>query len=83
MKKLLAIKYNIKDLGKVKIIIKWQITRVKAVGIMKFNQMTFVRDLVIKKRFIDYNANIILIKTRSVFKILDLKNYDEITLQKY
>lgn len=37
IKKLLANKYNMKNLGKVKIIIKWQVTRDKVMHIIKID----------------------------------------------
>lgn len=47
LKKLLAIKYNIKNLDKVKTIIEWQVIRDIATWIMKINHSAFIRDLVI------------------------------------
>lgn len=77
MKKLLTNKYNLKNLGKVKIIIRWQVTRDMAASIMKINQSSFVRDLIIEEKLTDYNANIIPMKAKSVIKISDPKDYNE------
>lgn len=44
-----------KDLEKVKSsIIRWQLTQDLVLGTMKIDQSAFIRDLVIKKSFIDY-----------------------------
>lgn len=83
IKKLLANKYNMKNLGKVKIIIKWQVTRDKAMHIIKIDQSVFIRNLVIKKRLIKYNFNIILIKAELFIKILESDNYNKIDLHIY
>ena len=64
------------NLGKIKMIIKWQVTRNIAVSSIKIDQSVFVRDLIIKKKLIAYNVNIILIKPKSTNKMLDLKYYN-------
>lgn len=50
---------------------------------MKIDQLVFIRDLVIKEELMEYNANIILIKTRSAIKILDPDDHNEADLYKY
>lgn len=71
------------NLGKIKMIIKWQVTRNIAVSSIKIDQSVFVRDLIIKKKLIAYNVNIILIKPKSTNKMLDLKYYNWINIQEY
>lgn len=51
--------------------------------IMKIDQSIFVRDLIIKEKFTDCNANVISIKAGSAIKISDLENYNKTDLQKY
>lgn len=52
------------------------------VYIIKIDQLVFIKDLVIKNGFTNYKANIILMKAKSAIKILDLKDYEDIKLQK-
>lgn len=80
---MLTNKYNIKDLGKVKTIIGWQIIRDIAASTMKIDQSAFVKDFVIKKNSQIALPNIIPIKTGSAMKMSDPKDYNEIDLQKY
>lgn len=49
---------------------------------IKINQSAFVKNFVIKKKLIDYNANIILIKAILAIEILDTKNCSKTDLQK-
>lgn len=72
-----------KDLGKVKTIIKWQITRDLVLGIIKIDQVIFIRNLVIEEDFINCNTTVILMKTNSVIDMLDVNDYKEIKLYKY
>lgn len=62
LKELLAKEYEMKDLGEVKTIIGWQITRDTATGTMKLDQSAFIRDLVIEEGPTDYNAKVIPVK---------------------
>lgn len=59
---MLVNKYNIKNLNKVKIIIRWQMIREIVINIMKINQLVFIKNVIIKKKLINCNANIISIK---------------------
>lgn len=45
--------------------------------------MAFIKDLIIKKRFINYNVNIINIKTSFFIKIIKLNNYKRAKLYSY
>lgn len=82
LKLLLTKKYNTKNLGKVKTIIRQQITRNSTIGTIKINQLAFIRNLVIKKNITNYNTLVILVKARLSIKIVDLNNYKEIKLYK-
>lgn len=62
LKKLLAKEYKMKDLRKVRTIIGWQIIKDTIVCIMKINLSAFLKDLVIKIGYTQYNANIIPIE---------------------
>lgn len=83
LKNMLEKEYKIKNLGKVKTIIGWQIIRDAATHTIKIDQLAFIRDLVIEEGLTEYNTNVILIKTRSAIEMLDPDNYDEIDLYKY
>lgn len=83
IKKLLANKYNMKALDKVKTIIRWQATKNMAASTMKIDQSAFVKDFVIEKRLINCNTNFILIKARLAIKISNLKDYNKTHLQEY
>lgn len=83
LKKLLAKEYNIKDLGKVKTIIGWQITRDTGTHTMKIHQSAFIRDLVIEKGFTECNANIIPMKAGSAIEMLEPEDYDKADLHTY
>lgn len=83
LKDVLEIKYKMKNLGKVNMIIKWQITRDTAMRIMKINHSAFIKDLVIKKRLEECNANVIPMKAGSIIEMLNFKDYDKTDLHKY
>lgn len=83
LKKLLAKKYNMKNLGKVKIIIRCQITRNTKTHIIKIDLLALIRDLVIEKKFIKCNLNIIPIKSESAIEILKLEDYNKTYLYIY
>lgn len=48
--------YNVKDLGEVKAIIGWQITRNLNAGTLKIDQSAFIRDLLESENTTDCNA---------------------------
>ena len=51
-----------------------------AVYIIIINQSAFIRNLVIKKGLIEYNTNVILIKTGSIIEITKLYDYKKTKL---
>lgn len=83
LKDMLAKRYEIKDLGKVKTIIGWQITRNAATHMMKIDQSAFIKKLVFKEKLTKCNANIIPIKAGSAIEVLNPDNYDKINLHRY
>lgn len=83
LKKFLVKKYDTNNLKEVKTIIGWQINRDTTAGTMKIYPSAFLRDLVIKKRLTNCNANIIPIKVGSSIKMRDLKVNKEADLCKY
>lgn len=50
---------------------------------MKIDQLIFIRDLVIKKGFINYNTTVILIKTGLEINMSDVNDYKKTKLYKY
>ena len=82
LKRLLSNEYDIKDFGKRKTIIDWQITRDPATRTMKLDQSTFIQNLVIEKNLSNYNANLVLIKANSAINMPKVKNYEEKNLHK-
>ena len=83
LKQLLAKKYNMKNIGKVKTIIGSQITRDFAMGTMKIDQSAFIRNLVIKEDLTNCNTSIILIKAGLSIKMLDLDDNKETDFHEY
>ena len=80
LKQLLANKYNMKNLDKVKTIIWWQVTKNIKAGTMMINQSAFVKDFIIEKRLIECNTNIIPMKAGLAIKMSDLENYNKIDI---
>lgn len=78
LKKLHGKEYKEKNLEKVKIMISQQITRDSAIFIINNHQLEIIKDFVMKKKLLNYNINIIPIKTILVIKITCLKNYKKI-----
>lgn len=74
LKKVLGKKYEINNLGELKTINGWQITRDPAMQTMKINYSTFIRDFIIKKEFTNCNANILSMKRGSAIEINDSKD---------
>lgn len=54
-----------------------------ATSIMKINQLVFIKDPIIKKQLIDYNANVISMKTGLAIKMIYPNNYKETKFYKY
>lgn len=69
-----------KNLGDIKTIIAWQITKNTSARNIKLNQLTFIQNLVTEKELIDCNANVILIKARSAIEIIKTNDYKKTNL---
>lgn len=82
-KKRLSKEYEMKNLGNIKTIIGWQITRDPIMHTMNIDLSIFIRDLVIEKRLIDCNANVTPMKVRSAIEITDPEGYKETELREY
>lgn len=76
-------KYKLKDLGEVKTIIKWQITRDLGSNTMKINYSAFICDLFIDENFFDCNANVVSIKASFVIDMTETDAYKEEDLHTY
>lgn len=72
-----------KDPGKVKTTIGWQITRDPASSTMKIDQSAFIRDLVMDEDLSDYNANVVPIKAGSAIDMSDVDAYEQENLHTY
>ena len=83
LKDMLAKKYKMKDLSKVKTIIRWQITRDIATHMMNIDQSAFIRDLVIEEELTECKANVIPMKAGSAIEMLDPDDYNETNLHGY
>lgn len=83
LKKSFTKEHDTKDLGKVKIIIGWQINQDTASGTMKISQSAFIQDLIIEEELTECNANVILMKASSVMEMTEPKDYEEANLRTY
>lgn len=77
MKASLFSEYDVKDLGEVKTIIGWQITRDLTRQTMKIDQSAFIRDLVIEEGLDDFNTNVVPMKAGSSIHMSDADAYEE------
>lgn len=66
-----------KDLEKVKTIIRWQINQDNTLETIKISQLIFIQDFVIEQKLTKCNVNMIPIKTGSAIKMTELENYKE------
>lgn len=83
LKKNLVIKYKIKDLEEIKIIISWQIKRDLVIKTIKVSQSGYIKDFLKEENFITCNTLSISIKTGSTIKINKPDDYNEANLIKY
>lgn len=83
LKEALSKEYDVKDLGEVKTIIGWQITRNPATQTMKIDQSAFIRDLVTEENFSDCNADVVPMKSGSAIDMTDVDDYEEQDLHTY
>lgn len=71
LKQFLVEEYNKKDFGEVKTIIEQQIKWDTIVSTLKIHQSAFMQDLVIEKKYNNYNTNVIPMKPGLFIEILD------------
>lgn len=83
LKKLMATKYNIKNLSEVKTIIGWQVTKDMARRIIKINQTAFIKDLVIEEGLTNCNTNVIPMKAKSAIEMSKPNNYNKTNIHTY
>lgn len=67
--------FNIKDLGKVKTIIKWEITQDFQAGIFKVDKKSYIHNLLEAKRKCLYHQTVFLIKIGYVFFLNQAEDY--------
>ena len=77
------VEYNVKDLGEVKTIIGWQVTRDLVAGTLKIDQSAFVRDLLEEEDIVDCSSVSIPMKAGSVIEMNDVDDYEETDLKAY
>ena len=83
VKRELGKEYNVKDLGEVKTIIGWQITRNPSTQTLKIDQSSFIRDLVIEENLTNCNSNIIPMKAGSAIEMIKHDDYEDIEIKPY
>lgn len=74
--------YNVKDLGEVKYIIGWQVTRNHELSTLKIDQSAFIRNLVEEEDMRDCNAVTTPMKTGNFIEMQD-DDYEEVDLKVY
>ncbi len=83
LKKSLSKEYDTKDLGEVKTIIGWHISRDNASRTMKIDHSVFIRDFVIEGGLTECNANVIHMKAGSAIEMTEPEDYEETDLHMY
>lgn len=81
IKKALQEEYNVKELGEVKTIISWQITR--SPSTLKIDQSAFIRDLVEEEGMRDCNPVNTPMKTGNFIEMQGEDDYEEVDLKVY
>ena len=81
IKKKLKEEYNVKDLGEVKMIIGWQVTR--GPSMIKIDQSAFIRDLIEDKGMQDCNPVSMPMKAGNFIKMQGEDDYEEVDLKVY
>lgn len=61
----------------------WQISRDTILGIIKINQSIFIKNLVIKKKLIEYNSNVIPVIASFIIDIREVEDYKKTFFQVY
>ncbi len=81
--KKLGNEYNVKDLGEVKTIIGWQMTRDPFTQTLKIDQSSFIRDLVIEENLTNCNSNVIPMKAGSAIEMIKHDDYKDTEIKLY
>lgn len=76
-------KYNVKDLEKVKIIIRWQVIRDFDIEMLKIDQSAFINNVFKSKNITDYYFVNNLIKAKYFIDMQVLGNYEEAEIKPY
>lgn len=83
LKESLSREYDMKDMGDVKTIIGWQVTRDLSTRTLRICQSAYIRDLLKKENLTDCNAPTIPMKAGSTIEMNEPDDYDEADLMKY
>ena len=83
LKNAISNEYNIKDLGEVKTIIRWQVTRDLRAGMLKIDQSVFIHDLLESENMTEYNAVAILMKAGCFIEMQEADDYEEVEIKTY
>ena len=76
-------KYNVKDLGEVCTIIRWQVTRDGTAGTLKINQSSFIRDFIESENVTDCNSVSIPMKAGCFIEMSEPGDYEEVDIKPY
>ena len=83
LKENLSKKYDMKNLGEVKTIIGWQITRNLSTRTIRVSQLAYIRDLLEEENLTNCNAPTIPMKAGSFIEMNEPDDYDEANLGDY
>ena len=83
LKDSIAKKYNMKDLGKVKTIIGWQVTRDIDTKTLRIDQSAFICDFLESENMTNYNSINIPMKARCFIDIQKPGDYEEAKIKPY
>ena len=76
-------KFNIKDLGEIKTIIGWEITRELAISTLKIDQKGYIRDLLEFEEMTSCHHTVLPVKAGSTFFLDQAGNYQQADLIAY
>lgn len=83
LKNAISNEYNVKDLGEVKTIIGWQVTRDLRAGMLKIDQSAFIRDLLESENMTECNAVAIPMKAGCFIEMQEADDYEEVEIKTY
>ncbi len=76
-------KYNVKDLGEVRTIIRWQVTRDRTTGTLKINQSSFIQDFIENENVKGCNSVSIPMKAGCFIEMSEPGDYEEVNIKPY